>query len=75
MTSLSDKIRGQLKAGKTPKKIAAMFGTSKSYVRAVRQRTGADGFPRSTAADLDWQFNRQRFPGHNEYHRQKAKYP
>jgi len=35
-----------------------MFGTSESYVRAVRQRTGADGFPRRTAADLDWQFNR-----------------
>ena len=50
-----------------------MFGTSASYVRAVRQRTGADGLPRSTAADLDWQFNRQRFPDHAEYSRQKAK--
>ena len=67
MTSLADKIRRQLKAGKTPKEIAARFGTSDSYVRAVRQRTGADGFPRSTAADLDWGFNRRR------YNRQKAK--
>ena len=73
MTSLADKIRGQLKVGKTPKEIAAMFGTSESYVRAVRQRTGADGFPRRTAADLDWQFDRQRFPDRAEYYRQKAK--
>ena len=73
MTSLADKVRGQLKAGKTPKKIAAMFGTSESYVRAVRQRTGADGYPRYTAADLAWEFNRRQFPDHTEYHRQKAK--
>ena len=73
MTSLADKIRGQLKAGKTPKRIAAMFGTSANYVRMVRQRTGADGFPRRTAADLDWQFDRQRFPDRAEYYRQKAK--
>src|SRR5215471_13994940 len=73
MTSLADKIRGQLKAGKTPKEIAAMFGTSANYVRSVRQRTGADGFLRCTAADLDWQFNRRRFPDHAEYYRQKAK--
>ena len=50
-----------------------MFGTSANYVRSVRQRTGADGFPRCTAADLDWQFNRRRFPDHAEYYRQKAK--
>ena len=62
MTSLADKIRRQLKAGKTPKKIATMFGTSESYVRAVRQRTGADGFPRYTAADLAWEFNRRQSP-------------
>jgi len=73
MTSLADKIRGQLKAGKTPKEIATMFGTSESYVRAVRQRTGADGFPRYTAADLAWEFNRRQFLRHAEYHRQKAK--
>jgi hypothetical protein len=34
MTSLADKIRKQLKAGKKPKEIAAMFGTSETYVRA-----------------------------------------
>jgi site-specific recombinase XerD len=72
MTSLADKIRHQLKAGKTPKKIAAMFGTSQPYVRAVRRRTGTDGFPRSTEADLDWAFNRRQQPDHNEYYRQKA---
>src|SRR5215510_11777139 len=46
MTSLADKIRKQLKAGKRPKEIAAMFGTSEPYVRAVRQRTTVEGFPR-----------------------------
>ena len=44
MTSLADKIRGQLKVGKTPKEIAAMFGTSETYVRAVKQRTTVEGF-------------------------------
>jgi hypothetical protein len=72
MTSLADKIRKQLKAGKKPKEIAAMFGTSESYVRAVRQRTSADGFPKCTAADLAWELNRRRVPN-KEYHRQKAK--
>ena len=37
-----------------------MFGTSDSYVRAVRQRTGADGFRRYTAADLAWAFGEAR---------------
>jgi hypothetical protein len=32
MILLADKIRRQLKAGKTPMEIAAMFGTSASYV-------------------------------------------
>ena len=36
MISLAGKIRRQLKAGKNPKEIAAMFGTSASYVRMVR---------------------------------------
>jgi hypothetical protein len=44
MISLADKIRRQLKAGKTPKEIAAMFGTSDSYVRVVRQRTARMGY-------------------------------
>ena len=73
MTSLADKIRGQLKVGKTPKEIAAMFGTSETYVRAVKQRTTVEGFPKHTAADLAWEFNRRQFPNHKEYHRQKAK--
>ena len=54
MTSLADKMRKQLKAGKKPKEIAAMFGTSETYVRAVRQRTTVEGFPRLTPADLAW---------------------
>ena len=73
MTSLADKIRKQLKAGKKPKEIAAMLGTSEPYVRAVRQRTTVEGFPRFTPADLAWQFNRRQFLRYNEYHRQKAK--
>ena len=73
MTSLADKIRKQLKAGKKPKEIAAMFGTSETYVRAVRQRTTVEGFPRLTPADLAWAFNRRQFPRYKEYHRQKAK--
>jgi len=73
MTSLADKIRKQLKAGKKPKEIAAMFGTSETYVRAVRQRTTVEGFPRLTPADLAWAFNRRQFPHHKEYHRRKAK--
>ena len=73
MTSLADKIRKQLKAGKKPKEIAAMFGTSEPYVRAVRQRTTVEGFPRRTPADIAWEFNRRQLPHHKEYHRQKAK--
>jgi len=38
MISLADKIRRQLKAGQTPKEIAAKFGTSATYVRVVRQQ-------------------------------------
>jgi hypothetical protein len=73
MTSLAEKIRKQLKAGKKLKEIAAMFGTSETYVRAVRQRTTVEGFPRRTQADLAWDFNRRQSPHHKEYHRQKAK--
>jgi hypothetical protein len=73
MTSLADKIRKQLKAGKRPKEIAAMFGTSAPYVRAVRQRTTVEGFPRHTPADLAWEFNRRERDGYKQYHRQKAK--
>jgi hypothetical protein len=73
MISPADKIRRQLKAGKTPKEIAAMFGTSDSYVRVIRQRTGADGLPRITAADLAWEFNRQQCPDYKEYRRQRAR--
>ena len=73
MTSLADKIRKQLKAAKKPKEIAGMFGTSETYVRAVRQRTTVEGFPRLTPADLAWAFNRRQFPHHKEYHRRKAK--
>jgi hypothetical protein len=73
MTSLADKIRKQLKAGKKPKEIAAMFGTSVTYVRVVRQRTSMDGFPRLTAADIAWDFNRRQFKHHKEYLRQKSK--
>ena len=61
MTSLADKMRKQLKAGKKPKEIAAMFGTSETYVRAVRQRTTVEGFPRLTPADLAWAFNRRQY--------------
>jgi len=73
MTSLANKIRRHLKAGKKPKEIAAMFGTSETYVRVVRQRTTVEGFPRHTPADLAWEFNRRQFPHHKDYHRQKAK--
>jgi hypothetical protein len=73
MISLADKIRRQLKAGKTPKEIAAMFGTSDSYVRVVRQRTGADGLPRITAADRTWELNQRQSPDRKEYLRQKAR--
>jgi len=73
MTSLADKIRRQLKAGKTPKKIAAMFGTSETYVRVIRQRTGADGFPKLTAADIAWKLTQREHQHYKEYHRQKAK--
>jgi len=73
MTSLADRIRKQLKASKKPKEIAAMFGTSETYVRAVRQRTTVEGFPRLTPADLAWAFNRRQLPRYKEYHRQKAK--
>ena len=45
----------------------SLFGTSDSYVRAVRQRTSMDGFPRLTAADIAWHFNRW------QYFRQKSK--
>lgn len=71
MTSLADKIRGQLKVGKTPKEIAAMFGTSVSYVRVIRQRTDGDGLPPLTAADLAWERNRQQSPDYEEYRRRK----
>ena len=73
MTSLVDKIRKQLKAGKKPKEIAVMFGTSETYVRAVRQRTTVEGFPRLTPADLAWAFNRRQSLHQKEYQRQKAK--
>ena len=73
MTSLANKIRRHLKAGKKPKEIAEMFGTSETYVRVVRQRTTVEGFPRHTPADLAWAFNRRQFPQDKEYHRQKAK--
>jgi len=70
MTSLADKIRGQLEAGKTPKEIAAMFGTSASYVRMVRQRTDADGLPKFTAGDLAWRVKQRHSTARKEYHRQ-----
>lgn len=73
MISLADKIRRQLKAGKTPKEIAAMFGTSDSYVRVIRQRTGAEGLPRLTAADRAWALNQRQSADRKEYLRQKAR--
>ena len=73
MISLADKIRRQLKAGKTPKEIAAMFGTSDSYVRVIRQRTGAEGLPRLTAADRAWALNQRQSPDRKEYRRQRAR--
>jgi len=73
MTSLADRIRKQLKASKKPKEIAAMLGTSETYVRVVRQRTTVEGHPRHTPADLAWDFNRRQFAHQKEYHRQKAK--
>jgi len=73
MISLAAKIRRQLKAGKTPKEIARMFGTSASYVRVIKQRTGADGLPRFTAADRTWALNQRQSPDRKEYLRQKAR--
>jgi hypothetical protein len=73
MISLADKIRRQLKAGKTPKEIAAMFGTSDCYVRVIKQRTGADGLPRLTAADRAWALNQRQSPDRKEYLRQRAR--
>jgi hypothetical protein len=73
MILLADKIRRQLKAGKTPKEIAAMFGTSASYVRVIKQRTGADWLPRLTAADRAWALNLRQSPDRKEYLRQKAR--
>ena len=73
MISLADKIRRQLKAGKTPKEIAAMFGTSDNYVRVVRQRTGADGLPKLTAADKAWELKQRQSPDRKEYLRQNAR--
>jgi hypothetical protein len=69
MISLADRIRRQLKAGKTPKEIAAKLGTSAPYVRVVKQRTGADGLPRLTAADLAYR-QLSPAPDRREYHRQ-----
>jgi hypothetical protein len=73
MSSLADKIRKQLKAGKKPKEIAAMLRTGEAYVWVIRQRTTAEGFPRLTPADLAWELNRRQLLHHKEYHRQKSK--
>ena len=73
MISLADKIRRQLKAGKTPKETARMFGTSASYVRVIKQRTSADWLPRLTAADRAWALNLRQSPDRKEYLRQKVR--
>ena len=50
-----------------------MFGTSETYVRVVRQRTGADGFPKHTAADTAWELTRRERQYYKKYHQQKAR--